>query len=40
MIAHRGASGSAPEHTAAARLAIEQHVDFVEQISASPATTS
>jgi glycerophosphoryl diester phosphodiesterase len=31
-IAHRGASGSAPEHTAAAyRLAIEQHVDFVEQ---------
>jgi glycerophosphoryl diester phosphodiesterase len=31
-IAHRGASGSAPEHTAAAyRLAIEQQVDFVEQ---------
>ena len=31
-IAHRGASGSAPEHTAAAyRLAIEQRVDFVEQ---------
>jgi glycerophosphoryl diester phosphodiesterase len=31
-IAHRGASGSAPEHTAAAyRLAIDQHVDFVEQ---------
>jgi len=31
-IAHRGASGSAPEHSAAAyRLAIEQHVDFVEQ---------
>ena len=31
-IAHRGASGSAPEHTAAAyRLAIEQHADFVEQ---------
>jgi len=31
-IAHRGASGAAPEHTAAAyRLAIEQHVDFVEQ---------
>jgi glycerophosphoryl diester phosphodiesterase len=31
-IAHRGASGSAPEHTAAAyRLAIEQGVNFVEQ---------
>jgi glycerophosphoryl diester phosphodiesterase len=31
-IAHRGASGSAPEHTAAAyHLAIEQHADFVEQ---------
>jgi glycerophosphoryl diester phosphodiesterase len=31
-IAHRGASGSAPEHTAAAyRLAIEQGVAFVEQ---------
>jgi glycerophosphoryl diester phosphodiesterase len=31
-IAHRGASGSAPEHTAAAyRLAIEQRADFVEQ---------
>jgi glycerophosphoryl diester phosphodiesterase len=31
-IAHRGASGSAPEHSAAAyQLAIEQHVDFVEQ---------
>jgi glycerophosphoryl diester phosphodiesterase len=31
-IAHRGASGSAPEHTAAAyRLAIEQGVTFVEQ---------
>jgi len=31
-IAHRGASGSAPEHSVAAyRLAIEQHVDFVEQ---------
>jgi glycerophosphoryl diester phosphodiesterase len=31
-IAHRGASGSAPEHSAAAyRLAIDQHVDFVEQ---------
>jgi glycerophosphoryl diester phosphodiesterase len=30
-IAHRGASGYAPEHTAAAyRLAIEQHADFVE----------
>jgi glycerophosphoryl diester phosphodiesterase len=31
-IAHRGASGSAPEHAAAAyRLAIEQGVNFVEQ---------
>ena len=31
-IAHRGASGSAPEHSAAAyRLAIEQGVNFVEQ---------
>jgi glycerophosphoryl diester phosphodiesterase len=31
-IAHRGASGYAPEHTAAAyRLAMEQKVDFVEQ---------
>lgn len=31
-IAHRGASGYAPEHTAAAyRLAIAQHTDFVEQ---------
>jgi glycerophosphoryl diester phosphodiesterase len=31
-IAHRGASGSAPEHSAAAyRIAIDQHVDFVEQ---------
>lgn len=31
VIAHRGASGYAPEHTAAAyRLAIEQHADFVE----------
>jgi glycerophosphoryl diester phosphodiesterase len=31
-IAHRGASGAAPEHTAAAyRLAIEQGVNFVEQ---------
>jgi glycerophosphoryl diester phosphodiesterase len=31
-IAHRGASGYAPEHTAAAyKLAIEQKVDFVEQ---------
>ncbi len=30
-IAHRGASGYAPEHTAAAyRLAMEQHADFVE----------
>ena len=32
MIAHRGASGFAPEHTLAAyRLAIEQGADFVEQ---------
>jgi glycerophosphoryl diester phosphodiesterase len=32
LIAHRGASGYAPEHTAAAyRLAIEQGADFVEQ---------
>lgn len=31
LIAHRGASGSAPEHTLAAyRLAIEQQADFVE----------
>ena len=31
-IAHRGASGYAPEHTAAAyKLAMEQKVDFVEQ---------
>jgi glycerophosphoryl diester phosphodiesterase len=31
LIAHRGASGSAPEHTLAAyRLAIEQKADFVE----------
>jgi glycerophosphoryl diester phosphodiesterase len=31
LIAHRGASGSAPEHTFAAyRLAIEQKADFVE----------
>ena len=31
-IAHRGASGYAPEHTAAAyRLAIDQHAAFVEQ---------
>src|SRR5919201_1486644 len=31
LIAHRGASGYAPEHTAAAyRLAGEQHADFVE----------
>jgi glycerophosphoryl diester phosphodiesterase len=31
VIAHRGASGYAPEHTPAAyRLAIEQHADFVE----------
>lgn len=31
-IGHRGASGSAPEHTAAAyRLAMDQGVDFVEQ---------
>src|SRR5437899_671725 len=31
-IAHRGASGYAPEHTAAAyKLAMEQRVDFVEQ---------
>ena len=33
LIAHRGASGYAPEHTAAAyRLAIEQKADFVERI--------
>ena len=32
LIAHRGASGYAPEHTAAAyRLAMEQGADFVEQ---------
>ena len=32
LIAHRGASGYAPEHTAAAyKLAIEQGADFVEQ---------
>src|SRR5215469_10370826 len=31
LIAHRGASGYAPEHTPAAyRLAMEQHTDFVE----------
>jgi glycerophosphoryl diester phosphodiesterase len=31
LIAHRGASGYAPEHTPAAyRLAIDQHADFVE----------
>ena len=31
LIAHRGASGYAPEHTAAAyKLAIEQKADFVE----------
>src|SRR5919204_4006717 len=31
LIAHRGASAYAPEHTAAAyRLALEQHADFVE----------
>ena len=31
LIAHRGASGSAPEHTIAAyRLALEQRADFVE----------
>ena len=31
LIAHRGASGYAPEHTAAAyRLAMDQHADFVE----------
>ena len=31
LIAHRGASGYAPEHTPAAyRLAIQQHADFVE----------
>ena len=31
LIAHRGASGYAPEHTPAAyRLAMEQHADFVE----------
>jgi glycerophosphoryl diester phosphodiesterase len=31
VIAHRGASGAAPEHTLAAyRLALEQEVDFVE----------
>src|SRR5207237_2194156 len=31
LIAHRGASGYAPEHTAAAyRLAMEQHAEFVE----------
>jgi len=31
LIAHRGASGYAPEHTAAAyRLAMQQHADFVE----------
>jgi glycerophosphoryl diester phosphodiesterase len=31
LIAHRGASGPAPEHTFAAyKLAIEQHADFVE----------
>jgi glycerophosphoryl diester phosphodiesterase len=32
VVAHRGASAYAPEHTAAAyRLAIEMHADFVEQ---------
>src|SRR4051794_28236165 len=32
LIAHRGASGYAPEHTLAAyRLAIEQGADFIEQ---------
>jgi glycerophosphoryl diester phosphodiesterase len=32
LIAHRGASGYAPEHTLAAyRIAIEQGADFVEQ---------
>lgn len=32
VIAHRGASGYAPEHTLAAyRLALEQHADYVEQ---------
>lgn len=32
LVAHRGASGYAPEHTAAAyRLAIEQGADYVEQ---------
>lgn len=32
LIAHRGASAYAPEHTLASyRLAIEQHADFVEQ---------
>src|SRR6266508_3580417 len=32
LVAHRGASAYAPEHTAAAyRLAIEQGADFVEQ---------
>ena len=31
LIAHRGASGSAPEHTVAAyKLAMEQKADFVE----------
>src|SRR5437762_471831 len=31
LIAHRGASGSAPEHTLASyRLALEQKADFVE----------
>jgi glycerophosphoryl diester phosphodiesterase len=31
LIAHRGASGYAPEHTAAAyKLAMEQKADFVE----------
>src|SRR5436309_8077430 len=31
LIAHRGASGYAPEHTLASyRLALEQHADFVE----------
>src|SRR5262249_44504896 len=31
LIAHRGASGSAPEHTFAAyKLAMAQHADFVE----------
>src|SRR5262245_57168190 len=32
LIAHRGASGYAPEHTRAAyQLALDQHADYVEQ---------